>query len=241
MKNYNKQSAHDKKVKEYEKINGKEESIKEHKAINGKEEIKIEEISKRNEKDSLEKLQSARVCILGAGGLGSNIAVMLARSCVGTIHIVDFDEVDISNLNRQYYFINDIGKKKTEAIKNIIENINPFVKVETENIKVTQENIGRILKGENIIVEAFDRAETKAMVVNEVLENHPEKIIISGSGMAGIGNGNDMKTRKVSEKLYICGDGYSDYEECRGIMSPRVNICAAHQANTAIRLILGEL
>ena len=202
-------------------------------------EISIEEISKRNAENSLEKLQNARVCILGVGGLGSNIAEILARSSVGNLHIVDFDEVEASNLNRQAYFLEDIGKKKTEAIKNKIEKINPFVKVDIENIKVTQENIGRIIEKEKIVVEAFDDAKTKAMAVNEILENYSEKIVISGSGMAGLEDANSIKTKKLMKNLYICGDGYTDYEEFSGIMAPRVMICAAHQANAVLRIILG--
>ena len=203
--------------------------------------VELKEISRRNEENSLKKLQESEVVILGAGGLGSNVAVMLARSSVGRIHIVDFDKVEASNLNRQAYEIKHIGMQKTEAIKNIIEEINPFVKVEAENIKITQENISEVIKKEKIVVEAFDNADTKAMAVNTILEKHPEKTVISGSGMAGIGRSNDMKTRKVFENLYICGDGYSDFEEYSGIMAPRVMICAAHQANTAIKIILEKL
>ena len=201
----------------------------------------LEGISRRNVSDSLEILQSARVCILGAGGLGSNIASMLARSSVGNLHIVDFDEVEASNLNRQAYFVEDIGKKKTEALKNLIERINPFVNVEIENIKVTSENIGKIIENEKYIVEAFDNASYKAMVVNEVLGNYDDKIVISGSGMAGLEDANNIKTEKIMKNLYVCGDGYTDYEEYNGIMAPRVMICAAHQANIVLRLILKDI
>lgn len=203
--------------------------------------VLLSEISKRNEENSLEKLQNGEVAILGAGGLGSNVAVMLARSSVGRIYILDFDEVEASNLNRQVYGIKHIGMKKTEALKNIIKEINPFVEVEVKNIKITQDNISEIIKNRKIIVEAFDNADTKAMVVNEILENHPDKIIISGSGMAGVEGINNIKTKKVFKNLYLCGDGYSDYEEYSGIMSPKVTICAAHQANTAIKIILEKM
>lgn len=198
----------------------------------------LKEISKRNIENSLEKLQKARVCILGAGGLGSNIAIMLARSSVGYLHIVDFDLVEVSNLNRQAYFLEDIGKMKTEAIKNKIEKINPLVKVDIENTKITDKNIGRIIKKENIIVEAVDDAKTKAMIVNEVLEKHSGKTIVSASGMAGLEDSNNIKIKRIMNNLYISGDGYTDFEEYRGIMSPRVMICAGHQANTVLRIIL---
>lgn len=223
------------------KSNSKEMKERENIDSDIKNGVLLEGISKRNVSGSFEKLQSARVCILGAGGLGSNIASMLARSSVGNLHIVDFDEIEASNLNRQAYFIEDIGKKKTEALKNLIEKINPFVNVEIENIKVTSDNIGKIIENEKYIVEAFDNAEAKAMVVNEVLGNYPEKIVISGSGMAGLEDANNIKTKKIMNNFYICGDGYADYEEFNGIMSPRVMICAAHQANTLLRLILKDI
>ncbi|WP_304205674.1 sulfur carrier protein ThiS adenylyltransferase ThiF [Peptostreptococcus russellii] len=203
-----------------------------------KEKVSLEDLSKRNIEKSLEKLQKARVCILGAGGLGSNIAMMLARSSVGYLHIVDFDIVEASNLNRQAYFLDDIGKMKTEAIKNKIEKINPFVKVEIENIKVTERNVGKIIENENIIVEAFDDAKSKAMLVNEVLEKHSGKTIVSASGMAGLEDSNNIKTKRIMKNLYISGDGYTDFEEYSGIMAPRVMICAGHQANTVLRIIL---
>ncbi len=198
----------------------------------------LEEISKRNIENSLEKLQKAKVCILGAGGLGSNIAEMLARSSVGYLHIVDFDLVEISNLNRQSYFLEDVGKIKVEALKNKIKKINPFVKVDIENTKITDNNIGRIIKDENIIVEAVDDAKTKAMIVNEILENHTTKYIISASGMAGLENSNNIKTKKINNNFYISGDGYTDFENYSGIMAPRVMICAGHQANIVLRIIL---
>ena len=204
------------------------------------EDICLEEISKRNIKDSNDIFQSSRVCILGLGGLGSNIAVMLARSSIGTLHLIDFDDVEISNLNRQYYTLENIDMKKTQAIKNIIEKINPFVEVIIENIKITEKNIDNIIKDEKYIVEALDDADSKAMLVNKILESYPEKYIISASGMAGVGDSNGIKTKIVMKNLYICGDGFRDYEEYSGMMAPRVNLCAAHQANLVLELILEE-
>lgn len=202
-------------------------------------ELKEEDLLKRNVKGTSEKLKEAKVCILGLGGLGSNVAVLLARSGIGSLKLVDFDTVEASNLNRQQYRISHIGIKKTEAMKNIIREINPFVEVEILDIKVDRENIYSIVGDIEIVVEAFDRAETKAMLMEELLTN-TNKIVVSASGMAGLGSANEIVTRKIKDNFYLVGDNYSDYEEYSGIMSTRVMICAAHQANVVLRLILGE-
>ena len=201
--------------------------------------LKEADLLKRNVKGIAKKLKKAKVCILGLGGLGSNVAVLLARSGIGYLKLIDFDVVEASNLNRQQYRISHIGIKKTEAIKTIIKEINPFVEIDTLDIKVDRENILSVVEDIEIVVEAFDRAETKAMAIEELLTNK-NKIVISASGMAGLGSANEVITRKIKENFYLIGDNYSDYEEYSGIMSTRVMLCAAHQANMVLRLILGE-
>ena len=201
--------------------------------------LKEEDLFKRNVKDIAKKLKKAKVCILGLGGLGSNVAVLLARSGIGYLKLIDFDVVEASNLNRQQYRISHIEIKKTEAIKTIIKEINPFVEIDTLDIKVDRENILSVVEDIEIVVEAFDRAETKAMAIEELLTNK-NKIVRSASGMAGLGSANEVITRKIKENFYLIGDNYSDYEEYSGIMSTRVMLCAAHQANMVLRLILGE-
>ena len=202
-------------------------------------ELKEEDLLKRNVKGISKKLKKAKVCILGLGGLGTNVAVLLARAGIGHLKLVDFDIVEASNLNRQQYRISHIGIKKTEAIKTIIKEINPFVEVDTLDIKVDRENISSVVGDVEIVVEAFDRAETKAMAIEELLTNK-NKIVISASGMARLGSANEIITRKVRDNFYLIGDNYSDYEEYSGIMSTRVMLCAAHQANMVLRLIVGE-
>ena len=201
--------------------------------------LKEEDLLKRNVKGISEKLKEAEVCILGLGGLGSNVAVLLARAGIGSLKLVDFDTVEASNLNRQQYRISHIGIKKTEAMKSIIKEINPFVEVDILDIKVDRENIYSTVGDIKIVVEAFDRAETKAMILEELLTDK-NKIVVSASGMAGLGSANEIVTRKIKDNFYLIGDNYSDYEEYSGIMSTRVMICAAHQANMVLRLILGE-
>ncbi len=202
-------------------------------------ELKEEDLLKRNVKGISEKLKEAKVCILGLGGLGSNVAVLLARSGIGYLKLVDFDTVEASNLNRQQYRISHIGIKKTEAMKSIIREINPFVETGVLDIKIDRKNIYSTVGDIEIVVEAFDRAETKAMLMEELLTN-TNKIVVSASGMAGLGSANEIVTRKIKDNFYLVGDNYSDYEEYSGIMSTRVMICAAHQANVVLRLILGE-
>ena len=196
-------------------------------------------IIERNIRDELERFKNSRVLILGIGGLGSNIAVSLARSGVGYMKLVDFDIVELSNLNRQYYTMKHIGMRKTDALKSLINEINPYIKIDVENIKVDEDNIGNIIKDFDIVCEAFDDAEMKSMLANKILEDYPNKYLIMGSGMAGIGDSNEIKTRNKMKRIYICGDETSDFKEVDGMMSPRVNICAGHQANLILRIIMG--
>ena len=140
--------------------------------------LKEEDLLKRNVKGISEKLKKAKVCILGLGGLGSNVAILLARSGIGYLKLVDFDIVEASNLNRQQYRISHIGMKKTEAIKTIIKEINPFVEIEVLNKKIDRENILSIVGDVEIVVEAFDVAETKAMAIEELLINGNKILVL---------------------------------------------------------------
>ena len=184
------------------------------------------------------KLSNARVAIAGLGGLGSNIAMMLARSGVGHMLLIDFDVVDVTNLNRQAYLIPQVGVPKPEALKELLCQVNPYLEYETRCVKVTPENVAELLRGYPIVCEAFDAAEQKAMLVQEVLTQLKDAIIVSGNGMAGFGDSNTIKTRQMMKRLYVCGDENTDIGDGMGLMSPRVTICAAHQANKVIQLIL---
>ena len=189
--------------------------------------------------DVHQKLKRASVAIAGAGGLGSNIAVMLARSGVGHLHIVDFDIVDITNLNRQVYTVRHIGSRKVDAIKEILMEINPYLKVTTDCVRVTADNCDEIFGGYDIVCEAFDGAESKAMLIDSLLTAEDGPIVISGSGMAGYGSANEIRSRRITVRLFICGDGHTDVGDGIGLMAPRVAICAGHQANLVIGHILG--
>ncbi len=122
-----------------------------------------------------DKLDAAHVAICGCGGLGSTIAVALTRIGVGHLHLIDFDRVDMTNLNRQQYFLKDLGQYKTEALRSNLRQINPFIDITIDTVKVTDENVPTLFDNEDIICEAFDVPENKTMLVNAVLENLPDK------------------------------------------------------------------
>ena len=194
----------------------------------------------RHGKDVHNKIKSASVAVAGLGGLGSNIAVSLVRAGIGKLLLVDFDRVDISNLNRQQYFIEQLGMYKTDALRENLRKINPYTELETVTARVTEDNAAELFKEYSIVCEAFDRAENKAMLVNTLLEQ-TNSIIVSGSGMAGYGKSNEIETKRVMNRLYICGDRVTDSAAVNGLMAPRVMLCAAHQANKVIELIIGEI
>lgn len=204
-----------------------------------KEEI-YQALELRHGKALQSKFSSATVAICGLGGLGSNIAVSLARAGVGKLILIDFDRVDLSNLNRQQYFVSQISMYKTEALRANLAEIAPYLEVSVHTVRITESNTAELLKDADIICEAFDRAEAKAMLVNSVLENFPDKYLVSGSGMAGMSSANSIKTRKVTKHFYLCGDEKSDVADGMGLVSARVMACAAHQAHMVLRIIAEE-
>lgn len=186
------------------------------------------------------KVKGAKVAIAGLGGLGSNIAANLARVGVGYLKLIDFDVVEPSNLNRQNYYVKHLGMKKTDATKSILEDINPFVTVDVVDVKVEKDNIVELFGDVDIIVEAFDKAEYKALLINEALDKLSDKYIVAASGMAGYFSANEIKTVRKFKRLYVCGDGINGAKFGSGLMAPRVSVCAGHQANQVLRIILEE-
>jgi sulfur carrier protein ThiS adenylyltransferase len=187
-----------------------------------------------------QKIKRSVVGIAGLGGLGSVVAIALARSGVGTLILVDFDVVEPSNLNRQQYFTHQIGMPKAKALQESIAGINPYVNILAFQEKLTRNNVGRIFKEAEVIVEAFDKAEEKAMLINAVSEKMPGKYIVAASGVAGYGDNNEIKTIRFSPKIYIIGDHKTPAQPGAGLMAPRVGIAAHHQANLVLRILLGE-
>lgn len=194
----------------------------------------------RHGKDLQQKFTNSTVAICGLGGLGSNIAVSLARAGIGKLILVDFDKVDISNLHRQQYKADQVGRFKTEALAENLREIAPYIKVETHAVAVTEENLEALLSEADLICEAFDRAEAKAMLVNGVLEKLHTKYLIAASGMAGLGSANSIQTRRITNRFYLCGDGISDVADNIGLVAPRVMLCAAHQAHMVLRILSGN-
>jgi sulfur carrier protein ThiS adenylyltransferase len=186
------------------------------------------------------RLKGASVGIAGIGGLGSAVAVALARVGIGRLVVADFDVVEPSNLNRQQYFIDQIGHHKVDALACNLKRINPYVTVETHRVLLGPENIPAVFSNCPIVVEAFDRADMKAMLVNCILESLPQSTVVAASGVAGYGPNNGIATRKVAQRLYLIGDSVSEAAPGNGLMAPRVGIAASHQANQVIRILLGE-
>ena len=195
----------------------------------------------RHGKELQAKFTGSTVAICGLGGLGSNIAVALTRAGVGRLILIDFDKVDISNLHRQQYQADQIGLYKTEALTETLKRIAPYVEIVSHSVRMTEENFQELLQDADIICEAFDDAEAKAMLVNGVLEKLHTKYLIAASGMAGLGSANSIKTRRVMERFYLCGDGVSDVSDDIGLVAPRVMLCAAHQAQMVLRILSGNL
>lgn len=196
-------------------------------------------LEKRHGADLQRKFSSACVAVCGLGGLGSNVAVSLARSGVGTLLLIDFDKVDMSNLHRQQYAVSQLGMCKTDAMKQTLAEIAPYCNVVTHTVKLKEDNLSLIADCD-VVCECFDNTEYKAMLVNEVSEYYPEKYIVAASGMSGLHTGNTIQTKKFGKRLYICGDGTSDVADDGTLFAPRVMLCAAHQANTVLRIIAGE-
>ena len=194
-------------------------------------------ITERNVPGLQDRLKNGRAAVAGLGGLGSNVAVMLARAGVGRLLLVDFDRVELSNLNRQHYDTTHLGMLKTDALKSQIGNINPFVDIETRAVKVTGRNAAELFRDWPIVCEAFDDPQYKADFVNVLLEQGDKKIV-AASGMAGLDSANAIQTRRVFKNLYVCGDATAAPLEGVGFMAPRVAVCAGHQANMILRLLL---
>jgi sulfur carrier protein ThiS adenylyltransferase len=193
--------------------------------------LKFEKIQK--------KLKQSYIGIAGLGGLGSNAAVSLVRAGIGHLVLVDFDKVESSNLDRQYYFLNDIGNRKVDSLKVIIKKINPQVDLITHNLKLEKGQMEKPFKEVDVVIEALDNAETKTLFIEEILAKLPEKPIVAASGVAGYGNTDRITTKRLGN-LYMCYDGQAKSSDDDVLMAPRVTLMANWEANLALEIILGE-
>ena len=194
-------------------------------------------LTERHGKELHTAFSSATVAVCGLGGLGSNIAIALARAGIGKLILIDFDCVDITNLHRQQYKADQIGMYKTVALAENLKEIAPYISLEIHTEHITEDNAVTLLQDADIICEAFDDAECKAMLTEIVLTEMRDKYLVAASGMAGLYDANRIKTRKVTSRFYLCGDEESDVSDGIGLVAPRVALCAAHQAHTVLRIL----
>lgn len=197
-------------------------------------------LKERHGKELQERFGRAVVAVCGLGGLGSNIAVILARAGIGRLILIDFDRVDLTNLHRQQYKAAQIGMFKTGALADNLREIAPYAELETHTVRVTEDNVCSLLQNTDIVCEAFDDARAKALLTNAVLTGLPGKYLVAASGMAGLGSANEIKTRRVTEHFYVCGDGVSEVADDIGLVASRVTVCAAHQAHAVLQILAGE-
>jgi len=188
----------------------------------------------------LDTLKKYTVGIAGCGGLGSNCAVALARVGIGKLIIADFDIIEESNLNRQYFFRNQVGKKKAFALKDNIYRINPEIQVQAFDQKLGPKEIINLYHDCDVLVEGFDLKEMKEMIIETVLTEWPDKPLVVASGLAGWGDNNSLKTRKV-DNLYFCGDETTETSKFIPPLAPRVGIVANMQANLVLEILLGKM
>ena len=185
------------------------------------------------------KLKKSSVGIAGLGGLGSNAAISLARAGVGKLVLVDFDKVEESNLTRQYYFLDQVGKLKVDALKENIKRINSEIIVDTYNVKLNKGSMEKPFKNVDVIIEALDNAEIKTAFIEEILTKLKDKHIVAASGVAGYGHSDRILTKKLGN-LCMCYDELAKSSDDDVLMAPRVILMANLEANLALEIILGE-
>ena len=187
--------------------------------------------------DVLAVLRRSSVGIAGAGGLGSNVAVALARAGVGRLVIADFDRIEPSNLNRQQYFLDQVGERKVVALRENLLAVNPYSLYEIHDVRINRRNAATVFARVDILVEAFDKAAAKEMLIEASLARFPGRPIVAASGLAGYGRNRKIHTRRLGN-LYICGDESSQCPKGISPMAPRVALVAAMQANLVVELLV---
>ncbi len=185
------------------------------------------------------RFKRATVGIMGLGGLGSAVALCLVKIGIGKLILSDYDVVVLSNIHRQHYFLDQIGLKKTIALKKTLVRINPFVAIKTLDSKLSEQSIPGLFKEVDVLVECFDNPAMKAAALRTVLQHMPDTGYIGASGMAGCESGNTIICRRIKPHVYIVGDNKSDVKSHGSLFASRVGIAAHHQANQVVRLLLG--
>lgn len=186
------------------------------------------------------RLKARTVGIAGAGGLGSNAAAALARAGIGGLVIADFDVVQEPNLDRQFYFLDQVGKLKVEALAENLRRIDPSCRVEIHPVRLDPDSAERIFRDCDLVIEALDSAEAKAMLIGTLLTRHPEKPLVAASGLAGWGRTNDMEASRMGG-LSVVGDQRTGISPEMPPLAPRVFIAAGMEANEALEMLLGPM
>lgn len=184
-----------------------------------------------------ERLRLARIGIAGAGGLGSNVAQHLTRSGIGTLVVVDFDTVCATNLNRQFYFPDQVGQPKVVALKENLTRICPSLCCEDHCLRLDRDNAFLLFQGCDLVVEALDKAAAKALLVNSLVAQG--LVVIAASGIGGYGAPDSFFVRSLGKNLVVVGDGHSPSDQFVPPMSPRVGIAAAMQADLVLKYLVG--
>lgn len=186
------------------------------------------------------RLAESHVAIIGCGGLGSNAAALLVRSGIGGLTLVDFDVVEESNLNRQLFFRDQLGRPKTAALAETLLRIRPEVTLRLHQVCATASGLLELAGDADVVIEAVDTAETKAMIANTLLRERPGLPLVSASGLAGFDTANSVVTERVADNFYLAGDHTSDVRDDLPLLASRVMVAAAHEAHAAVRILLGH-
>ena len=189
--------------------------------------------------EQLMKIQQTRVGIAGAGGLGSNCATALVRCGFRKLRILDFDTVDHSNLNRQFYFLSQVGRAKVESLRENLQAINPGLELETSSVRVEKENATGLFQDCDVVVEAFDREEYKQLIIETYLNS--AKLLVAASGLAGWGNSDRIQVHKIKDNFYLVGDLVTGVGPNCPPLAPCVAIAAAKQADIILSFVLGPM
>ncbi|HQO10452.1 MAG TPA: sulfur carrier protein ThiS adenylyltransferase ThiF [Clostridiales bacterium] len=189
----------------------------------------------KNPEGMTDKLSRSVVAVAGCGGIGSNAAVSLVRAGIGELIIADMDIIEASNLNRQYFFADEIGLKKVFTLKSRLNSINQDCRITAYNVEIVREDVKKLFGAADILIEAFDNAESKQWLIEEWASLYPDRPVVSGNGLSGYGNFESIKIRR-SGNIYFCGDGTSELAD--GLCSARVAIISNIQANLAIELLM---
>ena len=185
------------------------------------------------------RLGAARVGIVGLGGLGSNVAWMLVRAGVTHLVLADFDAVASGNLNRQFYFANDVGRLKTDALRDNLLRIRSDLELKAHAERIDPGNFARVFAGIDVFVEAVDGAEEKVLMMALASDHLPGVPIVAASGLAGYGPANDIVSQQIAENVFVVGDFASGVDSGHPLIASRVTLAAAHQALLVARILLG--